>query len=145
MAKNAAARGFAASAVARSSGTAARLGASFEEWMDEYGRNIHPAPTAISRGLAFCDEPQRTLRLRGSEIPWQEDDLYTAHEQIGLDDYVADRCLLLAPIATTDLSFVDRVRELGVTSDLLETGLSELAAVVEGATASASMAVFAAA
>ncbi len=43
-----------------------------------------------------------------------------------------------ADIATTDTSFVDQVRALGVTSELLETGLAELAEVVDGAAAAAS-------
>ncbi|HET8604087.1 MAG TPA: histidine--tRNA ligase [Marmoricola sp.] len=44
----------------------------------------------------------------------------------------ADRCLELATIRVPDTSFVDRVRTLGVSDDLLEEGLAELAAVVEG-------------
>jgi len=43
------------------------------------------------------------------------------------------RCLELATIRTPDTSFVDRVRALDVKDDLLEEGLAELAAVVEGA------------
>jgi histidyl-tRNA synthetase len=59
-------------------------------------------------------------------------------DQVGLPEYVADRCLLLAPIVTTDLSFVDQVRALGVKSDLLDVGLAELSEVVEGASSAAS-------
>lgn len=44
----------------------------------------------------------------------------------------AQRCLELATIRTPDASFVERVRALGVTDDLLDEGLAELAAVVEG-------------
>jgi histidyl-tRNA synthetase len=44
----------------------------------------------------------------------------------------AQRCLDLATIRVADTSFVDRVRALGVEDDLLETGLAELAAVVDG-------------
>jgi histidyl-tRNA synthetase len=44
----------------------------------------------------------------------------------------AQRCLELATIRVTDTSFVDRVRALGVQDDLLDEGLAELAAVVEG-------------
>lgn len=50
----------------------------------------------------------------------------------GLDDKQAGLCLQLAEIRTSDTSFVDRVRELGVTSELLDTGLAELAAVLDG-------------
>lgn len=44
----------------------------------------------------------------------------------------AERCLDLATIRVSDTSFVERVRGLGVQDELLETGLAELAAVVEG-------------
>ncbi len=50
--------------------------------------------------------------------------------EAGLDEGQADRCLRLAAISTTDETFVDRVRELGVEDDLLEEGLAELAALV---------------
>jgi histidyl-tRNA synthetase len=50
----------------------------------------------------------------------------------GLTAPQAQSCLRLAEIRSSDTSFVDRVRELGVESDLLEQGLAELAAVVEG-------------
>jgi histidyl-tRNA synthetase len=53
-------------------------------------------------------------------------------ESVGATPEQADRCLELATIRESDVSFVDRVRALGVTDELLETGLSELAAVVEG-------------
>jgi histidyl-tRNA synthetase len=53
----------------------------------------------------------------------------------GASDAQAEHCLRLATIRTADTSFVDRVRALGVTDELLETGLEELAAVVEGASA----------
>lgn len=46
----------------------------------------------------------------------------------------AQRCLDLATIRVSDTSFVQRVRDLGVDDELLETGLAELAAVVEGCT-----------
>jgi histidyl-tRNA synthetase len=58
-------------------------------------------------------------------------------DDAGLDDAQADACLALAGIATTDTSFVDRVRALGVQNPLLEQGLTELAAVVEGAAGAA--------
>ena len=47
----------------------------------------------------------------------------------------AEQCLALATIRVADTSFVDTVRALGVTDDLLEEGLAELAAVVEGCAA----------
>jgi histidyl-tRNA synthetase len=50
----------------------------------------------------------------------------------GLDDAQADLCLRLAAIRSSDTSFVAQVRELGVQHPLLDQGLEELAAVVEG-------------
>jgi histidyl-tRNA synthetase len=44
----------------------------------------------------------------------------------------AARCLELATIRVADTSFVERVRALGVEDALLDEGLAELAAVVEG-------------
>ena len=53
----------------------------------------------------------------------------------GLDPQTADACLALAAIRTPDSSFVERVRDLGVSSPLLEEGMAELAAVVDGVNA----------
>ena len=50
----------------------------------------------------------------------------------GLSEGQARQCLDLASIESTDTSFVERVRALGVTHELLDTGLEELAAVMEG-------------
>lgn len=48
----------------------------------------------------------------------------------GLSLDQAEKCLALAEISTPDASFVDRVRALGVSHQLLDTGLAELAEVV---------------
>jgi histidyl-tRNA synthetase len=53
-------------------------------------------------------------------------------DDAGLSPAQAERCLALAGIRSTDSSFVTRVHELGVHDDLLEDGLAELAAVIEG-------------
>ncbi|MBD8869769.1 histidine--tRNA ligase [Nocardioides donggukensis] len=53
-------------------------------------------------------------------------------EEAGTSAAQADQCLALASIRAGDLSFVERVRELGVEHELLEEGLTELAALVEG-------------
>ncbi|KQT94515.1 histidine--tRNA ligase [Marmoricola sp. Leaf446] len=53
-------------------------------------------------------------------------------DDAGLTGEQADACLALASITTTDTSFVERVRALGVEHELLDEGLAELAAVVEG-------------
>jgi histidyl-tRNA synthetase len=47
----------------------------------------------------------------------------------------AARCLELATIRVSDTSFVEAVRALGVKDDLLDEGLAELAAVIEGCAA----------
>jgi len=52
--------------------------------------------------------------------------------EAGLTDEQAAQCLRLAEIRSSDTSFVDRVRALGVEGELLEQGLAELGAVVEG-------------
>jgi histidyl-tRNA synthetase len=54
-------------------------------------------------------------------------------EEAGADDAQARACLALAAIRTTDASFADRVRALGVEHELLDEGLLELARVVEAA------------
>ncbi len=54
-------------------------------------------------------------------------------EEAGLSDAGAGQCLAFADIRAGDSSFVDRVRALGVRSDLLDEGLDELVAVIEGA------------
>jgi len=53
-------------------------------------------------------------------------------DEAGLTDEQVAGCLALADIRSTDTSFVARVRELGVTHPLLEEGLTELAAVIDG-------------
>ena len=53
--------------------------------------------------------------------------------EAGLTHEAAAKCIQLASIKTPDASFVDQVRALGVQNDLLDEGLSELAAVVTGA------------
>ncbi len=50
----------------------------------------------------------------------------------GLSEKQVLACLDLAAIRTADSSFVDRVRDLGVDEELLEQGLAELAAVLDG-------------
>ncbi|MBV9821443.1 MAG: histidine--tRNA ligase [Actinobacteria bacterium] len=50
----------------------------------------------------------------------------------GLDQRQAELCLALAEISASDSSFVARVRDLGVKHELLDEGLDELAAVIDG-------------
>jgi histidyl-tRNA synthetase len=53
-------------------------------------------------------------------------------DEAGLSAAQAEQCLALAEIRSPDTSFVERVRALGVTHDLLDTGLAELTTVIEG-------------
>jgi len=53
-------------------------------------------------------------------------------EEAGLTPEQAESCLALARISTTDGSFVEEVRALGVHHELLDEGLTELAAVIDG-------------
>ena len=53
-------------------------------------------------------------------------------EQAGATPEQAEQCLRLATIRVADTSFVEQVRALGVEDDLLDIGLDELAAVLEG-------------
>ena len=53
-------------------------------------------------------------------------------DDAGLSGVQAATCLALADIRSTDTSFVAKVRALGVTHELLDAGLAELAAVIEG-------------
>ena len=55
--------------------------------------------------------------------------------ELDLTDDVAGACLALATISTADDSFVERVLALGVSNDLLDEGLAELAALVRAAAA----------
>jgi histidyl-tRNA synthetase len=52
--------------------------------------------------------------------------------EAGLTEDQARRCLELAEITSTDTGFVEQVRALGVEHELLDTGLAELAAVIDG-------------
>ena len=56
-------------------------------------------------------------------------------EEAGLTSDQADSCLALARISTPDASFVEQVRALDVRHELLDEGLDELAAVIEGCSA----------
>lgn len=56
-------------------------------------------------------------------------------EEAGLTPEGAQRCLDLAQIRTPDSSFAAEVRALGVSDELLDEGIDELAAVVDGVNA----------
>jgi histidyl-tRNA synthetase len=60
------------------------------------------------------------------------DDVAGLLVEAGATAQQAERCLELATIRVADGSFVERVNALGVSDELLDVGLAELAAVVEG-------------
>jgi histidyl-tRNA synthetase len=80
-------------------------------------------PAAVLRAIDKLDKigPQKVGELLEGEA--------------GLTADAAAKCLALADIRTLDASFVDRVQALGVDDALLDEGIAELAAVVEGANA----------
>ena len=57
--------------------------------------------------------------------------LFQLQEHLGVQLKLAERCLAIGSICTPDVSFRDRVRDLGVQSDLLEQGLDELQFVMD--------------
>ena len=83
------------------------------------------------RGLG-ADDPGAVMRIIDKLDKLPAGVIADQLVEAGLAPGQADQCLALADIRTPDTSFVDRVRDLGVTHQLLDTGLAELAAVVEG-------------
>jgi histidyl-tRNA synthetase len=80
-----------------------------------------PDPAAVMRAVDRLDKapPELVRKLLVSEA--------------GLTDEQADLCLRLADIRSSDTSFVEQVRAIRVAHPLLDTGLEELRAVLEGA------------
>ncbi|MBA2697511.1 MAG: histidine--tRNA ligase [Nocardioidaceae bacterium] len=84
------------------------------------------------RGLGAAD-PQRLIAITDKLDKVPADAIKRQLvEEAGLDDTRAQQCLRLAQIRTPDTSFVERVRSLGVEHELLDQGLTELAAVLDG-------------
>ena len=81
-------------------------------------------------GAPDVDEVMRLVDKLDKLAPDQVRTMLVA--EAGLTEAQADQCLALATIRSTDDSFVARVRDLGVSHDLLDEGLEELAALVRG-------------
>ncbi len=83
------------------------------------------------QGLGVGD-PDEVMRLvdKLDKLPESEVASLLGSEA-GLDDSQVDGCLALAQISSTDASFADQVRALGVEDPLLEEGIGELADLVE--------------
>lgn len=84
------------------------------------------------RGLGI-DDPAAVMRVVDKLDKLPREAIVELLLKEGLDDEQASKCLDLAQICTTDTSFVERVRALGVEHELLDQGLAELAQVIEGA------------
>jgi histidyl-tRNA synthetase len=86
------------------------------------------------RGLGIPDVPAAIRAI--DKLDKQPADAVAALlvESAGATPEQADTCLALATIRVADTSFVETVRGLGVEDDLLETGLAELAAIIDGCT-----------
>ncbi len=84
------------------------------------------------RGLGAAD-PQDVIRIMDKCDKVSRDAIVSQLvETEGLGSDQAQACLRLAEIRTPDASFVGQVRSLGVEHELLDIGLSELAAVIDG-------------
>jgi histidyl-tRNA synthetase len=84
------------------------------------------------RGIG-AEDPQAVITIidRLDKLPEEQVGAQLVHDA-GLSTEQAAQCLRLAAITTPDASFVEQVRALGVEHELLETGLTELAAVIDG-------------
>ncbi|GIE82789.1 histidine--tRNA ligase [Actinoplanes philippinensis] len=85
------------------------------------------------RGLGLADTAQVLRTVDKLDKIGPEKVAAALVETAGATDAQAAACLALAEISTTDGSFADRVRALGVTDPLLDEGLAELLQVVETA------------
>jgi histidyl-tRNA synthetase len=85
------------------------------------------------RGLGTPD-PAETMRIIDKLDKVPASGIATMLVDAGLTREQAASCLALAEITADDSSFVRQVHDLGVEHPLLETGLDELAAVVDGCT-----------
>jgi histidyl-tRNA synthetase len=84
------------------------------------------------RGIGAAD-PQAVITIidKLDKLPAEQVSALLVSDA-GLSAAQADQCLALAAISTNDSSFVEQVRALGVEAELLDTGLAELAAVIDG-------------
>jgi len=83
------------------------------------------------RGLGI-DDPVSAIRIVDKLDKIGEDRVLSElQSSLNLPRELALRCLALAKIRTTDLSFIDQVQALGIKSNLLKKGLEELAFVID--------------
>ncbi|MCH8295735.1 histidine--tRNA ligase [Candidatus Poribacteria bacterium] len=83
------------------------------------------------KGLGIKDTISAIRTLDKLDKIGEEGVTSTLQSELKLSQDLATRCLALATIRTTETSFVEEVKALGVQSDLLDEGLEELVFVVE--------------
>ncbi|MGK4217760.1 histidine--tRNA ligase [Kocuria marina] len=82
------------------------------------------------RGVGLTDAPAVLREIDKLEKIGAEQVSRNLQDTVGATPEQAEAALSLAAIRTEDTSFVERVRELGVSNELLDEGLNELAEVV---------------
>ena len=93
------------------------------------GVNNRKIPEGFYLGIGLSDVVG-TLRIVDKLDKIGPDAVRAQLVAAGASPSQADGCLALAEIRSTDTSFVDRVRDLGVSHPVLDEGLAELRAVV---------------
>lgn len=95
--------------------------------------NNRKIPEGFYRGLGI-DDVTSVLRIvdKLDKLP-QEAVRERLIADVSLSEEQADQCLALAQISSTDTSFVEAVRALGVEHPTLDEGLDQLAAVMDAA------------
>lgn len=84
------------------------------------------------KGLGLAD-PMAAIQLMDKRDKVGPDVLADLlRKELGASEEQARLCLAFAQICTDDSSFAERVRELGVEDPMLDEGLAELTAVIEG-------------
>ena len=83
------------------------------------------------RGIG-AEDPATVMQIVDKLDKLAAGEIATRLVDAGLRPAQAEQCLALAEITSLDSSFVHQVRSLGVEHPLLDSGLDELAAVVEG-------------
>ena len=99
---------------------------------------VHTNDRRLAEGFYLglgIDDPDAVLRAVDKLDKIGAGGVAAALAEVGLTDEQAAACLSLAEISSTDGSFADRVRALGVQHPLLDEGIAALTAVVETAAA----------
>ncbi|GGB65856.1 histidine--tRNA ligase [Knoellia flava] len=91
--------------------------------------NNRKIPEGFYRGIGI-EDVAGTLRIVDKLDKIGPEKVKALLVEAGRTEEQADQCLALAGIRTEDLSFVDRVRALGVEHPVLDEGLDALAAVI---------------